>query len=86
MCDEGVSLCYECVTLSEHLARFLFQNHVTPSDCKNLAYICKNLTRTGKNLIYFYLARVKLCKIMFQNQARILHVDQILARSWKDLA
>ena len=66
--------------LSEHLARILFQNHVTPSACKNLAYTCKNLARI---LPFFTLQ--ESCKIMFQNQARILHVDQILARSWKDL-
>ena len=34
---------------------------------------------------YLFFTLQESCKIMFQNQARILHVDQILARSWKDL-
>ena len=34
---------------------------------------------------YLFFTLQESCKIMFQNQARILHFDQILARSWKDL-
>ena len=33
---------------------------------------------------YLFFTLQESCKISFQNQARILHVEQILARSWKE--
>ena len=82
-------------TLSEHLARFLFQNHATPSGCKNLAYTCKNLTCTGKNLIYFLPCKnhARLCSKIRQESCMLTRFLQDLGKilerscikSWQDL-